>query len=256
MGENLQDRYEVGVVTEFDQPFALLKGATFAPPTPGAADTFFDEWKQGKGVYASNGALISVFKRSRPDLPEPDLVVFGLPGFFKGYFPRYSEAFAREKNQFTWAVLKAYTENTAGRVTLRSRDPRKWPEIEFRYFSEGNDARGADLDAVVNGVEFVRGMNKRLGATNEIVPGEKGNTPERLREFIQNEAWGHHASCTNKMGVDGDRMAVLDSRFRVRGTSGLRVVDASIFPRIPGYFIVTPIYMASEKAFDVIKSDA
>jgi choline dehydrogenase len=256
VGENLQDRYEVGVITEFDQPFALLKGASFAPPKEGSADSFFDQWKQGKGVYASNGALISIFKRSRPDLPDPDLVVFGLPGYFKGYYPRYSEAFARDQNRFTWAVLKAYTENTAGRVTLRSRDPRKWPEIEFRYFAEGNDVKGADLDAVVSGVEFVRGMNKRLGATNELVPGAKANTPERLREFVENEAWGHHASCTNKMGSDRDPMAVLDSRFRVRGTTGLRVVDASVFPRIPGYFIVTPIYMASEKAFDVIRADA
>jgi choline dehydrogenase len=49
---------------------------------------------------------------------------------------------------------------------------------------------------------------------------------------------------------------VLDSRFRVRGTTGLRVVDASVFPKIPGYFIVTAIYMISEKAFDVIKEEA
>jgi choline dehydrogenase len=48
-------------------------------------------------------------------------------------------------------------------------------------------------------------------------------------------------------------MAVLDSRFRVRGMQGLRVVDASVFPKIPGYFIATPIYMVSEKAFDVIQ---
>jgi len=47
-------------------------------------------------------------------------------------------------------------------------------------------------------------------------------------------------------------MAVLDSKFRVRGTRGLRVVDASVFPRIPGYFVVVPIYMVSEKAADVI----
>ena len=58
------------------------------------------------------------------------------------------------------------------------------------------------------------------------------------------------------MGADGDPNAVLDSRFRVRGVSGLRVVDASIFPKIPGYFIVTNIYMASEKAADVILEDA
>ena len=50
-------------------------------------------------------------------------------------------------------------------------------------------------------------------------------------------------------------MAVLDSRFRVRGVRNLRVVDASVFPRIPGIFIVTNIYMISEKASDVIAED-
>ena len=59
-----------------------------------------------------------------------------------------------------------------------------------------------------------------------------------------------------KIGADTDPMAVLDSRFRVRHTKALRVVDASVFPRIPGYFIVTPIYMVSEKASDVIRDDA
>ena len=47
-------------------------------------------------------------------------------------------------------------------------------------------------------------------------------------------------------------MAVLASKFRVRGTEGLRVVDASVFPKIPGTFIVVPVYMVSEKATDVI----
>jgi choline dehydrogenase-like flavoprotein len=51
-------------------------------------------------------------------------------------------------------------------------------------------------------------------------------------------------------------MAVVDSRFRVHGVEGLRVVDASVFPRIPGFFIVTPVYMVSEKASDVILEDA
>ena len=47
-------------------------------------------------------------------------------------------------------------------------------------------------------------------------------------------------------------MAVLDSNFKVRGVDGLRVVDASVFPKIPGYYIAVPIYMISEKAADVI----
>jgi choline dehydrogenase len=255
VGENLQDRYEVGVISEFERPFVLLERGTFAPPKPGVSDPFWGMWLQGKGVYASNGALIGILKRSRPKLPEPDLFIFGLPGYFKGYEPGYSQKFERQNNRFTWAVLKAYTENTAGRVTLRSKNPRAWPLIEFRYFSEGNDQKQADLDAVVDGVNFARAMNEKLSGGRghtERVPGPGYESTQKLREFVANEAWGHHASCTNRMGPDGDPMAVLDSRFQVRGVRGLRVVDASVFPRIPGYFIVTPVYMISEKAFDVI----
>jgi choline dehydrogenase len=49
---------------------------------------------------------------------------------------------------------------------------------------------------------------------------------------------------------------VVDSAFRVRGATNLRVVDASVFPNIPGFFIVTPVYMISEKASEVILADA
>ena len=49
-----------------------------------------------------------------------------------------------------------------------------------------------------------------------------------------------------------DASAVLDNNFRVRGTMNLRVVDASVFPYIPGFFIVTPTYMIAEKASEVI----
>ena len=76
-----------------------------------------------------------------------------------------------------------------------------------------------------------------------MIPGET---------FIKDEAWGHHASCTCPIGADDDAMAVLDSRLRVRGVQGLRVVDASVFPKIPGFFIVTSIYMVSEKATDLL----
>ena len=58
------------------------------------------------------------------------------------------------------------------------------------------------------------------------------------------------------MGAVGDPKAVLDSNFRVYGTQGLRVVDASVFPKIPGFFIVSSVYMVGEKAADVILADA
>ena len=259
VGANLQDRYEVGVVSQWKRPFSLLDGATFAAPAAGAPpDQFFEMWEKGGGIYASNGSLIGIIKKSSPEKPEPDLYIFGLPGYFKGYFPGYSKTFERFHDIFTWAILKAHTNNTAGRVSLRSKDPRDTPQIEFHYFGEGNDTSGDDLQSVIRGVDFVRGMNQKLSPLigDEIVPGPDVDSRDKLSKFIQNEAWGHHASCTNKIGPDTDPMAVLDSRFRVRKTQGLRVVDASVFPSIPGHFIVSAVYMVSEKASDVIIEDA
>ncbi|GLI39961.1 GMC family oxidoreductase N-terminal domain-containing protein [Geobacter hydrogenophilus] len=261
VGENLQDRYEVCVVSEFAHDFELLQGGTFAPPGPGQeADELFAQWqKDGTGVYASNGSLIGIIKKSSAELADPDLYIFGLPGYFKGYEPGYSANFCHYGNRFSWAILKARTQNT-GRVQLASTNPWDRPTINFRYFGDGKRPNDPDLDAVLSGVRFVRSMNERLSdrgvIKGEEIPGPACATDDQIREFIMNEAWGHHASCTNKIGNDYDPMAVLDSRFRVRTTQGLRVVDASAFPKIPGYFIVTAIYMISEKASDVIIEDA
>ena len=259
VGANLQDRYEIAVVSCFARDFALIHQATFAPPDP-TPDTYMQEWLQnGKGVYASNGVLIGIIRRSRPDLKQPDLYIFGLPGCFRGYQPGYSKQFEYHHNRFTWAILKARTSNT-GKVSLQSAQPWDTPSINFQYFGDGGRASDPDLDAILSGVEFVREMNQRLERdgliTSEETPGPACATPDQLRQFIRNEAWGHHASCTCRIGADSDPTAVLDSQLRVRGTQGLRVVDASVFPKIPGYFIVSAIYMVSEKAFDLIQEAA
>jgi choline dehydrogenase len=258
VGENLQDRYEVGVVYEMKSDFTLLEDCAFKPPQPGQGpDRCFEEWQSGRGVYTTNGVALAIIEKSQR-AQDPDLFIFGLPGYFKGYFPKYSEEVVRERNRFTWAILKAHTLNTAGKVTLRSDDPRDVPHVNFRYFDEGSDASGDDLESVVEGVEFVRRMMGRASEVieRELVPGENVRTREQIREFVRNEAWGHHASCTCKMGVkEEDEMAVVDSDFRVHGTTNLRVVDASVFPRIPGFFIVTAVYMIGEKASDVILAD-
>jgi choline dehydrogenase len=97
--------------------------------------------------------------------------------------------------------------------------------------------------------QYVEDTNQ---TATEIIPGPGYETEAELTEWVKDTSWGHHACCTAKIGADDDPMAVLDSKFRVRGTKGLRVVDASVFPSIPGYYIQTPIYMISEKAADVI----
>jgi choline dehydrogenase len=90
----------------------------------------------------------------------------------------------------------------------------------------------------------------------EVLPGADIRSAEQIRQFIKDNAWGHHASCTCKMGPANDPSAVIDSSFRVHGTRSLRVVDASVFPKIPGFFIASAVYMVSEKAGDVIIEDA
>lgn len=261
VGENLQDRYEVGVVSQMKQDFPLLKEAHFLASEE---DPNFLAWGKGKGLYTSNGGLLGLIKRSSPEKLDPDLYIFGLPGYFTGYKTGYSTDHIKNKNYFTWCVLKGHTNNRSGRVRLRSADPAATPEINFRYF--GDDPQVArqhwqdDLDAVVAGVEFARRMNSDSGLSHiidkELVPGPGYQTQEELRRFVMQEAWGHHASCSCKIGASNYPMAVLDSRFRVRGTRNLRVVDASVFSRIPGLFIVSAVYMVGEKASDVILEDA
>jgi choline dehydrogenase len=258
VGENLQDRYEISVVTQMKRDFSLMKGMKLRPPLPGEdPDPPYREWLSGGGPYTTNGAVVSMIKRSFPDRPEPDLFMFGLLGSFKGYFPGYSRNIAQQEDLFTWAILKAHTNNTAGRVMLRSNDPRDMPEINFNYFAGGALAED-DLAAVAEGLETVRRINRQCApiVAREIIPGEDVASAEQVRQFIKDNAWGHHACGTCKMGPVTDPMAVVDSRFKVHGVHGLRVVDASVFPKIPGFFIASAVYMASEKARDAIVEDA
>jgi choline dehydrogenase-like flavoprotein len=255
VGANLQDRYEVSVVYRMGEDWDFMKAAEFRK-----GDACFRQWEKAReGVYASNGGMFAVIKKSRQERRLPDLFCLSLLTRFEGYFPGYSKFISAHQNYLTWIVLKAHTENRAGTVTLQSADPRDPPRISFRYFDEGSDPAGEDLDAVIDGVKFVRRISSDLVQSGHIVeehlPGHRVQTDEELRDFIRNNAWGHHASCTCPIGKKAEG-GVLSSDFRVHGTRGLRVVDASVFPRIPGYFIVSAVYMIGEKAADVILADA
>ncbi len=264
VGKNLQDRYEVSIVSEMEKDFTLLEGASFnVPNDPNAPDRHLRQWREeGTGLYTSNGAVLGIFKRSRPDLQHPDLFIFGIPSEFRGYSVGYSRV--DRHNRFTWVILKSHTRNREGSVSLRSTDPLETPCVNFNYFGTGLDPRvgrsssDADVQAIVHGVKFVRDIlqTARSVVSQEVHPGNNFTSESAVNEWIRRDAWGHHACGTCRMGPDGDPNAVLDSRFRVRGVANLRVVDASIFPKIPGYFIVSNIYMASEKAAEVILEDA
>jgi choline dehydrogenase-like flavoprotein len=253
VGRNLQDRYEVGVVSRMDFPeWRIFRGATFR-----RGDAAYRRWEDGgRGLYATNGAVLTMFTRSTVADALPDLFVMGMVARFEGYAPNYSASLGTDRNFLTWVVLKAHTKNTAGAVTLKSRDPRDPPHINFRQWVDGG---AHDLRAVADGVRFVRRLNDRLRAygnvITEVVPGPGSATDDAIEDHVRHNAWGHHACGTCAIGP-ADRGGVVDSRFRVHGTAGLRIVDASVFPTIPGFFIASAVYMVGEKAADVILADA
>lgn len=248
VGRNLQDRYEIAVVNRMNfREWDVYKGVQFSP-----GDPQFQEWQASRsGIYATNGSVLSIFKRSPSAEGPPDLFCMALLTNFRGYYPKYSQSFPKDLNCLTWVVLKAHTRNRAGQVTLRSADPRDVPSINFNYFQEGGDE---DLAAVLDGIRFVRSLTAKLKAHSEITeecPGEHAQTDQELSDYIRYNAWGHHASCSCAIGPR-HRNGVLGSDFRVHGTQNLRVTDASVFPKIPGVFIVCAVYMIAEKAAEVI----
>jgi choline dehydrogenase-like flavoprotein len=210
-------------------------------------------------MYISNGAAVAIVRRSAKRLRDPDLFLMALLAQFEGYEAGYSRTVAEHRNCLTWAILKAHTQNRAGTVVLRSPNPRDTPIVDFRYFEEGDDREGKDLRAVVEGIRFVRrimvAVNAGVAVATEEWPGLEIENDDDLARYVRENAWGHHASGTCALGRR-EAGGVLSSDFAVHGTEGLRVVDASVFPRIPGFFIVSAVYMAAEKAADVILAAA
>jgi choline dehydrogenase len=256
VGKNLQDRYEVGVVSRLAAPtWPSLTEAEFH-----RGDRVWRQWAhRRRGMYTSNGAALAIIRRSAPETPLPDIFLMSLLAPFKGYFPGYSRLVAEERNRLTWSILKAHTRNRAGRVTLRSADPTVPPLIDFRYFDPADDPAESDLGAVVTAIHFARKLIDPLlqsrTLAEEELPGQALQTDAELKTFVRDHAWGHHACGTCAIGRRAAG-GVLGSDFRVHGTAGLRVVDASAFPRIPGYFIAAAVYLIAEKAADMILADA
>jgi choline dehydrogenase len=125
VGKNLQDRYEVGIVSELKQNFSLLKGCGSGV----AGDVCLRDYRidAKNSVYGANGPLIGLIKRSIPWKRSPDLFIFAVLGDFRGHSPGHSTNLLNKHNRFRWVVLKAHTANRAGGVKLPRRINCKFP---------------------------------------------------------------------------------------------------------------------------------
>lgn len=218
------------------------------------------EWQTTHtGPYGEGAAPISMLYRSSvSENEDADLLIFGAAGtVFRGFFPGYSVAHYPPESWF-WSIAKMQTpgDKSQGKVTLRSADPRDVPSIDFNWFSE--ETRDRDLQALEEGVEFVMRVFNATGtpyAPFTVV--EPRPDVANQRQAIMDDTFSHHVTSTCRMGPpaeDGIPQYCVDSRFRVDGVDGLRVVDASVFPRTPGAMPVAPTFVISRKAFAEIVS--
>ncbi len=280
VGRYLQDRNEISIISETKKEFRTLRTVSFQPGHDG--DRARDEWlRTGRGLYATNGGALAIFMTT--DEPrygeEPDLLIVGFPVAFRGYYHGWSRQLlstvlrlgdmtwppehALTRRLWTWVLLQGHTRNRSGTVELRSDSAFEQPVINFRYFDESSEEADKDVTTLLEGIEWVRKLNATIKPfKSELQPGpQAGDYSRVLEEWVKYQAWGHHACGTCRMGSDAWRPdtkktdAVVSSDFRVYGVEGLRVVDASVFPEIPGYFIAASVFMIGEKAADVLLAD-
>ncbi len=142
-----------------------------------------------------------------------------------------------------------------GRVAIRDRDPASAPRIAPNYLSDP-----ADRAKAARAIRLTRRIAAQPALApyrpTEHLPGASWETDEQLAEAAGNIGTTiFHPVGTCKMGADDDAGAVVDSRLRVRGIAGLRVVDASIMPTITSGNTSSPTIMIAERGAAMIRED-
>ena len=242
VGENMQDHLEVYIQYACKEPVSIQPHLKFwKRPFIGLA------WLFRKGPASSNHFEAGAFVRSNENEAYPNLMFHFLPIAI-----RYDGSAPEGGHGYQVHVGPMYSD-AKGTVKITSTDPRQKPAVQFNYLTTEQDLR--------EWPEAVRTARKILNQPafdrfngGEISPGPSVETDQEIMDWVARDAeTALHPSCTCKMGLEADPMAVVDPfTMKVHGTEGLRVVDASVMPIVSNGNIYAPTMMIAEKAADII----
>ncbi|CAN5347063.1 GMC family oxidoreductase N-terminal domain-containing protein [soil metagenome] len=245
VGANLQDHPTVHVAMENPtaESYALSAKALPRILASPLRYLFFRD-----GMLASNvaecGGFLSTEGEGRPDIQITFLV--GLKANARVIPNRHGYM----------ALIQLLRPRSAGSVRLASARPEDKPVINPNFFDDPHDMR-----TLIAGLREARrifaqpALAEMTGA--EIEPGQAYQSDAELDAVLRTIVnTAYHPAGTCRMGADDDPMAVLDSRLRVRGVSGLRVVDTSVMPRIISGNTSAPTMMIAQRAAQFVLEDA
>ena len=153
---------------------------------------------------------------------------------------------------FTSCLLRP---KARGSVKLRSANPDDQPLVDCNFFGDPDDLR-LTLASVRHARQLLETEPFKSKIAEELLPGKAVQDEESLTRFAgQTVKTNYHPSGSLRMGPDGDPMAVVDQRLRVRGIVGLRVIDCSIIPFIPSGNTNAPAMAIGSKAAELIAQD-
>ncbi len=221
-------------------------------------DDMLSLWRKAKiglqyGLFRRGPLTIAAghaaaFVRTRPGLKRPDAQL---------YFINFSTAkrggTLHPWSGFTLSVSQLQVESR-GSVRIRAADPRAAPAIRYNYLATENDRR-----VMVEGLKIARRIAQAAPLSGYVVqeefPGPQVRTDDELLEVVRRTGETvFHPTSTCRMGAD--ERSVVDSRLRVRGVAGLRVVDASVMPAVVSGNTNAAVIAVAEKAADLIGADA
>lgn len=240
VGQNLQDHLAITVKHRSLQPISMFK---YFSPLKGVA-AFGRYVLFHKGPLADPGLEATAFVKSEAGLPEPDIKLL----FVMALYCNHGREIIPDHGFY--AHINCVRPESRGTVRLASADPLAAPLIDQNYLDDPRD-----LHVTRRGIEIAREVFAQRAFDafrgEEIEPGTGVVSEADLEAFIRAKADAdYHSVGTARMGRDA--LAVVDERLRVHGVEGLRVVDASVMPRIVGANTNMAVVMIAEKAADLI----